>query len=180
VNRLTYLFVEELRDLYHAERQLLKALPTMAAASTAGTLRDHLEESFLQTTEHVSRLKRIFKTLGESPKGKKCKGMKGLIKAAAEVIEPGHAPQELDARLVAAAQRIEHYELAAYGCVSAYAALLGDDTVVALLKMTLAEGNTTIAKLAELSGGIYMTAATSNDTAQGPRPVGDVNLAATR
>src|ERR1700681_3508259 len=126
-NRLKHLYVEELKDLYSAENQLVKALPKMAKASTSEDLRAGFEEHLDQTKEHVARLERIFKALGESPNGKKCKGMEGLIKEGGEMIAEDPAPEELDAGLISAAQRVEHYEIAGYGCVSALAKLLGED-----------------------------------------------------
>src|ERR1700693_275663 len=117
-NHLRHLYIEELKDLYSAENQLVKALPKMAKASTSEDLRAGFEEHLNQTKEHVARLEKIFKALGESPKGKKCKGMEGLIKEGAEMIAEDPAPEELDAGLISAAQRVEHYEIAGYGCVS--------------------------------------------------------------
>ena len=96
-NRLKHLYVEELKDLYSAENQLLKAIPEMAKASSSEDLRDGFMEHLGQTKEHVARLEKIFKALGESPKGKKCKGMEGLIKEGAEMIEEDPAPEQLDA-----------------------------------------------------------------------------------
>src|SRR5450631_3599464 len=125
-NRLRHLYVEELKDLYSAENQLVKALPKMAKASASEDLRAGFEGHLEQTKEHVVRLEKIFKTLGENPTGKKCKGMEGLIKEGAEMIEEDPGPEELDAGLISAAQHVEHYEIAGYGCVKAYATLLGD------------------------------------------------------
>ena len=110
MNRLKHLYVEELKDLYNAENQMVKALPKMAKAATAEDLRAGFEEHLEQTKGHVERLEKIFKALEESPKGKKCKGMEGLIKEGAEMIKEHPAPEELDAGLISAAQRVEHYE----------------------------------------------------------------------
>ena len=131
-NRLMHLYVEELKDLYSAENQLVKAIPKMAKASTSEDLRAGFEGHLKQTKEHIVRLEKIFKALGEKPNGKKCKGMEGLIKEGAEMIEEDPAPEELDAGLISAAQRVEHYEMAGYGCVSAYAKLLGEDQALSL------------------------------------------------
>ena len=98
------------------------------------------------------RLEKIFRALGESPKGKKCKGMEGLIKEGSEMIEEDPAPEELDAGLISAAQRVEHYEIAGYGCVSTYAKLLGEGQAVSLLRLTLEEEKETDEKLAQLAG----------------------------
>src|ERR1700687_3357490 len=160
-NRLKHLYVEELKDLYSAENQLVKAIPKMAKASTSEDLRDGFMEHLGQTKEHVARLEKIFKALGESPKGKQCKGMEGLIKEGAEMIEEDPAPEELDAGLISAAQRVEHYEIAGYGCVSTYAKLLGEDQAVSLLRQTLEEEKETDEKLTQLAGRINLEAAGS-------------------
>src|ERR1700674_2196200 len=163
-NRLKHLYVEELKDLYSAENQLVKALPKMAKASTSEDLRAGFEEHLNQTKEHVARLEKIFKALGESPKGKQCKGMEGLIKEGAEMIEEDPAPEELDAGLISAAQRVEHYEMAGYGCVSAYAKLLGEDQALSLLRQTFEEEKETDKKLTQLSAHINVEAADSEET----------------
>jgi ferritin-like metal-binding protein YciE len=166
-NRLRHLFVEELKDLYSAENQLVKALPKMAKASTSEDLRAGFEEHLEQTKEHVVRLEKIFKALGESPNGKKCKGMEGLIKEGGELIEEDPAPEELDAGLISAAQRVEHYEMAGYGCVGAYAKLLGEDQALSLLRQTLEEEKETDKKLTQLAGHINVEAAESESDTDG-------------
>jgi ferritin-like metal-binding protein YciE len=163
VNRLKHLYVEELKDLYSAENQLVKALPKMAKAATSEELRAAFEGHLDQTKEHVVRLEKIFKALGESPNGKKCKGMEGLIKEGGEQIEEDPAPEELDAGLISAAQRVEHYEIAGYGCVSAYAKLLGEDQAESLLRQILEEEKETDKKLTQLSGRINVEAAEESD-----------------
>jgi len=163
-NRLKHLYIEELKDLYSAENQLVKAIPEMAKASSSEDLRDGFMEHLGQTKEHVARLEKIFKALGESPKGKKCKGMEGLIKEGAELIEEDPAPEELDAGLISAAQRVEHYEIAGYGCVSTYARILGEDQAVSLLRQTLEEEKETDEKLTELAGIINLEAASSEES----------------
>jgi ferritin-like metal-binding protein YciE len=163
-NRLRHLYVEELKDLYSAENQLVKALPKMAKAATSEDLRAGFEGHLEQTKEHVTRLEKIFKALGETAAGKKCKGMEGLIKEGAEMIEEDPAPEELDAGLISAAQRVEHYEMAGYGCVSAYAKLLGEDQAASLLNQTLEEEKETDKKLTQLSGRINVEAADSGET----------------
>jgi ferritin-like metal-binding protein YciE len=168
-NRLKHLYIEELKDLYSAENQLVKALPKMAKASTSKELRAGFEEHLGQTKEHVARLEKIFKILGESPKGKKCKGMEGLILEGAEMIEKDPAPEELDAGLISAAQHVEHYEIAGYGCVSAYAKLLKEDQAVAILRQTLDEEKETDKKLTQLSGRINVEAANSEESNRGNR-----------
>ena|SRR5271168_1768944 len=166
-NRLKHLYVEELKDLYSAENQLLKAIPKMANASTSPDLRAGFEEHLNQTKEHVARLEEIFKALGESPKGKKCKGMEGLISEGAELIEEEPASEELDAGLISAAQRVEHYEMAGYGCVSAYAKLLGEDQALSLLRKTYEEEKKTDHKLTQLSDRINVEAAESEEDEDG-------------
>src|ERR1700732_1870859 len=160
---LKHLYVEELKDLFSAENQLVKALPKMAKASTSEELRAGFEEHLDQTKEHVARLEKIFKALDESPKGKKCKGMEGLIKEGAEMIEEDPAPEELDAGLISAAQRVEHYEIAGYGCVSTYAKLLGEEHAVSLLRLTLEEEKETDEKLTQLAGSINVEAIDSEE-----------------
>jgi ferritin-like metal-binding protein YciE len=163
-NRLKHLYIEELKDIYSAENQMVKALPKMVKAATAPDLRAGFEEHLAQTKEHVSRLEQIFKSLGDRPTGKKCKGMEGLIAEGAEMIEEDPAPEELDAGLISAAQRVEHYEIAAYGCVAAYAKLLSEDEALELLKKTLDEEKKTDEKLTQLSSKINVEAADVNES----------------
>src|SRR3984893_19438676 len=160
-NRLKHLYSEELKDLYSAETQMVKALPKMANAASSEDLRAGFEEHLGQTKEHVVRLEKILKALGESHKGKKCKGMEGLIKEGGEMIEEDPAPEELDAGLISAAQRVEHYEMAGYGCVSTYAKLLGEDEAVSILRQTLEEEKETDEKLTRLAGSINLEAVES-------------------
>jgi ferritin-like metal-binding protein YciE len=162
-NRLKHLYIEELKDLYSAETQLVKALPKMAKAATSEPLQTGFTEHLEQTKGHVARLEEIFQALGESPKGKKCKGMEGLIKEGAELIEEEPAPEELDAGLISAAQRVEHYEIAGYGCVSTYAKLLGENEAESLLRQTLDEEKETDGKLTELAESINLKAAGSGE-----------------
>jgi ferritin-like metal-binding protein YciE len=163
-NRLKHLYVEELKDLYNAENQLVKALPKMAAAAASEDLRAGFEEHLQQTKEHVVRLEKIFKALRENPNGKKCHGMEGLIKEGGELIAEDPAPEELDAGLISAAQRVEHYEMAGYGCVSTYAKLLGEEEAVSLLRQTLEEEKEADKKLTQLSGRINLDAADADET----------------
>ncbi|MGB6597096.1 MAG: ferritin-like domain-containing protein [Candidatus Acidiferrum sp.] len=166
-NRLKHLYIEELKDLYSAENQMVKALPKMIKAATSKDLRAGFEGHLEQTKGHVSRLEEIFKGLGESPKGKKCKGMEGLIKEGGEMIEEDPAPEELDAGLISAAQRVEHYEIAGYGCVRTYAKLLGENEAEALLQETLEEEKKTDAKLTQLAENINLEAAGSEESDNG-------------
>jgi ferritin-like metal-binding protein YciE len=164
-NRLRHLYVEELKDLYSAENQLLKALPKMAKASASVDLREGFEQHLEQTKEHVARLEKIFKALGESPTGKKCKGMEGLIKEGGEMIEEDLPPEELDAGLISAAQRVEHYEIAGYGCVSTYAKIVDGNQAESLLRLTLEEEKETDKKLTQLAGNINIEAASQEPDA---------------
>jgi ferritin-like metal-binding protein YciE len=166
-NRLKHLYIEELKDIYNAENQLVKALPKMAKAANHEDLRAGFEEHLEQTKGHVARLEKIFKALEESPKGKKCRGMEGLIEEGAEMIKEDPAPEELDAGLISAAQRVEHYEIAAYGCVATYAKLLGENEAESLLRETLGEEKETDQKLTQLAGNINVEAENSQESEEG-------------
>jgi ferritin-like metal-binding protein YciE len=157
-NALKNLYIDELKDLYSAETQLIKALPKMAKAATSPDLRKGFEEHLEQTREHARRLELIFKGLDESPKGKKCKGMEGLIEEGGEMIDEDPGDEELDAGLIAAAQRVEHYEIAAYGCVRTYAELLDEGDAASLLEETLEEEKDTDQKLTKLAESINVQA----------------------
>jgi ferritin-like metal-binding protein YciE len=147
---LKELYIDELKDLYSAENQLVKALPKMAKAAASEELRQGFEEHLEQTKEHVVRLEKIFKALDESPKGKKCVGMEGLVKEGSEVIAEDFEDAVKDAGLIGAAQRVEHYEIAAYGTTSEFARILGESEQVSLLEQTLQEEKETDQKLTEL------------------------------
>jgi ferritin-like metal-binding protein YciE len=148
---LKELYIDELKDLYSAENQLVKALPKMAKAASSQELRQGFEKHLEQTKGQVQRLEKIFQTLGESPKGKTCKGMQGLIEEGSEATEEGYEGSVMDAALIGAAQRVEHYEIAGYGTVRSMAETLGEDDQVSLLKETLEEEKETDEKLAELA-----------------------------
>ncbi len=148
---LKKLYVEELKDLYSAENQLVKALPKMARAASSDELRKGFEEHLEQTKGHVQRLEKIFQALGESPKGKKCKGMEGLVEEGSEVMEEDFEGSLLDAALIGAAQRVEHYEIAAYGTVCAFAKELGETEQNSLLNETLEEEKETDENLTQLA-----------------------------
>jgi ferritin-like metal-binding protein YciE len=154
---LKELYIDELRDIYNAENQLTKALPKMAKAATSEELRAGFEEHLEQTKGHVERLEQIFKELGERPTGKKCKGMEGLVEEGKEMIDEQEG-EMLDAGLISAAQRVEHYEIAAYGCVRTYANLLGEDDAAELLEQTLKEEKETDQKLTKLAEKINVEA----------------------
>jgi ferritin-like metal-binding protein YciE len=147
-------YVDELRDLYSAEQQLIKALPKMAKAATSEDLRQGFEEHLEQTKGHARRLEQIFQALGESIKGKKCKGMEGIVAEGAEVISEDYEGAAMDAAIISAAQRVEHYEIAGYGSVHAYAVTLGETEAANLLERTLNEEKETDQKLTDLSESI--------------------------
>lgn len=147
---LKELYIDELKDLYNAENQLVKALPKMAKAATSEELRSGFEEHLEQTRGHVQRLEQIFEALDESPKGKKCAGMEGLVKEGSEMMDE-FEDALLDAALISAAQRVEHYEIAAYGTVVAFAELLGESEAQSLLEETLQEEKETDEKLTQMS-----------------------------
>ena len=156
---LRELYVNELKDLYNAETQLVKALPKMAKASSNAELRQGFEEHLRQTSEHVSRLEQIFETLGEKATGKKCLGMEGLVKEGAETMSEDYEGAVKDAAIIGAAQRVEHYEIAGYGTARAFAELLGENEHVSLLDQTLEEEKETDEKLTQLAGQINSQAA---------------------
>jgi ferritin-like metal-binding protein YciE len=158
------LFIEELRDLYSAENQLVKALPKMAKAASSEELRNAFEEHFEQTKEHVNRLEQIFEKLDAKAKGKKCKAMEGLIEEGKEVMDEDAVPPVMDAAIISAAQRVEHYEIAGYGCARTYARTLGEDEAAELLQQTLDEEGETDKKLTELAENIvnHQAAATGH------------------
>jgi ferritin-like metal-binding protein YciE len=157
-NELKELYIDELRDLYDAENRLVKALPKLAKAASSDKLREGFESHLEQTRGHVDRLKEIFDALGEKPTGKTCAGMTGLIKEGDEMMGEDFSEEVMDAALISAAQRVEHYEIAAYGCVSAWAQLLGESEANALLEQTLEEEKGTDQKLTELSEEINVEA----------------------
>jgi ferritin-like metal-binding protein YciE len=163
-NLLRELYVDELKDLYSAEKQLIGALPKMAKAATAHKLKAGFEAHLKQTKQHVARLEKIFKGMKEGPNGKHCSGMEGLIKEGSQLIAERPDPEELDAGLIAAAQHVEHYEMAGYGCVRAYARLLKERKAVALLTKTYNEEKETDKKLTVLSADINVEAAKAEES----------------
>jgi ferritin-like metal-binding protein YciE len=147
------LFVNELNDIHRAERQITKALPRLAKAAQSPELRKAFERHLAETEGQIERLDRIFAELGEKGTGKKCKGMEGLIEEGKEILEEDGDPAVIDAALISAAQRVEHYEIAAYGCVRNYADLLGYKEAASLLQQTLDEEEATDEKLTKLAEG---------------------------
>jgi ferritin-like metal-binding protein YciE len=133
------LFVAELKDLYSAEKQLLKALPKMAKGATSKALKNGFERHLKQTEKHVERLEQVCGEFDVSPGGKKCKAMEALVMEGDEMLKSDAEPEAMDAALIAAAQKVEHYEMAGYGCVRTYAKLLGSQKAARLLQKTLDE-----------------------------------------
>ena len=148
---LRELYIDELRDLYNAETQLVKALPKMAKASANDQLRRAFEEHLRQTSEHVSRLEQIFEQLDEKTSGRKCLGMEGLVKEGAEVMKEDYVDEVKDAAIIGAAQRVEHYEISGYGTVRTFAQRLGRQDAARLLQQTLEEEASTDKKLTQLA-----------------------------
>jgi ferritin-like metal-binding protein YciE len=145
------LYVHELKDIHNAEKQILQALPKMARAARHEELRQAFEEHERVTEEQVRRLETIFDDLGQKPGGKKCRGMEGLIEEGEEVLSEDADPDVRDAALIAAAQRVEHYEIAAYGTARTYARQLGFNNHVELLQRTLDEEGETDKRLTKLA-----------------------------
>lgn len=145
------LFLHELKDLFAAEKQLVKALPKMAKAATHSELRQAFEEHLTQTQEHVSRLEEIFSQLNLSARGAKCEAMEGLIQEGKKILEEEMEDDVRDAALICAAQRVEHYEMAAYGCARTFARDLGHHDAADLLQQTLDEEGAADEKLTEIA-----------------------------
>lgn len=151
VESIEDLFVEELKDLYSAEKQITKALPKMAKAASSDELRETFESHLEETTGHVDRLGQIFELLSKSSKGKTCEGTKGLLSEGSELIDEINKGDVLDAGIISAAQRVEHYEISGYGSVRAYAELLGNSQIAELLQATLEEEKAADEKLTKIS-----------------------------
>jgi ferritin-like metal-binding protein YciE len=154
LSSLDDLLVHELQDIYHAEGQILKALPKMAKAATNPDLKAAFEEHRAQTEGQVRRLEQVFKLLGQPVKGKKCDGMAGLIEEGKKILEEDADPEVLNAALIMAAQKVEHYEIAAYGCVCTYAEMLGYDEAHELLGQNLDEEEATDERLTALAESV--------------------------
>ncbi len=164
ISNLQDLLVHELKDVHSAERQLVKALPKMAKAAQSENLRAALTAHLEQTFGHVARVEECLTALGESTRGPKCKGMEGLITEGQEFLNDDPAEHVVDAGIISAGQRVEHYEMAAYGTICEYARVLGHDDVLAAMTLTLNEekaADETLSMLAE--GGINELAASSGD-----------------
>ncbi|HEX6962712.1 MAG TPA: ferritin-like domain-containing protein [Lacipirellula sp.] len=158
ITNLEDLFQHDLRDTLDAEKQILKALPKMAKACTSDELRAAFEEHKAQTEKQVERLESIFESLGKAARGKHCHGMEGLVKEGDEIIKENEPSAALDAALIGAAQKIEHYEIAAYGTLATYAKMLGNEEALSLLLETLDEEKMTDEKLTGLASEINLVA----------------------
>jgi len=158
ISNLEDLFIHELKDVLDAERQLVKALPKMAKAASSDELKSAFEEHLSVTETHVERLETIFKSLDKAARGKHCAGMEGLITEGEELIKEEEAGAPLDAALICAAQKVEHYEIAAYGSLATYAQLLDMNEAVDLLESTLSEEKQTDDKLTEIASSLNLIA----------------------
>ena len=167
INSLRELYVEQLRDLYDAENQLIKALPKMAKEASSDELRQSIEEHLEQTRGQAERLEQIFEQLGEKPKGKKCKGMQGLLEEGKETLEEDMEEDTKDAAIIAAAQRVEHYEISGYGTARTYANLLGESEAAEILEEPLNEEKETDHKLTQLAEEINVEAAEGSGEEEG-------------
>jgi ferritin-like metal-binding protein YciE len=154
LNSLQELYLEQLKDLYDAEHQIIKALPEMIDAATSSELKAALTEHLNVTKEQVTRLDQVFSGLGEKAKGEKCKGMDGVLKEGSDLVDHVEDDSVRDAAIIASAQRVEHYEMAGYGTARTYATLLEDEEAVSLLEQTLEEEKEADMKLTELARNI--------------------------
>ena len=150
-NGLHVLFLDELADIYNAEQQLVKALPKLAKAAQNESLREAFESHLAETENHVNRLERVFESLDESPKRKKCKAMEGLLEEGKEVMTDHKGSEELDAALICAAQKTEHYEIASYGCLCTWAEQMGHKEALNLLRQNIEEEKAADEKLTEIA-----------------------------
>ena len=158
VDSIEKLFTEELKDLYSAENQITKALPKMVTAATSKDLKKAFESHLRETEGQIERLVQICNILGTSPKGKSCEGMKGVLDEGASMLHDAAEGDVRDAALISAAQRVEHYEMAAYGCAREYAKILGQNDVAALLDRTLAEEKAADEKLGSIASQVNSAA----------------------
>jgi ferritin-like metal-binding protein YciE len=155
IETLEELFVEEIRDLYDAEKQIVKALPKLAKAASSEELKTAFEEHLEQTKQQVQRLEQVFELMDEKAKGKPCKGMKGLIEEGNEIAAEEAMEQFTDLGLIAAAQKVEHYEISAYGTARTMAEQIGNQEAAQLLEETLKEEEAADEKLTEIAKSIY-------------------------
>ena len=147
------LMVHELKDLYSAEKQLVQALPRMAKAASSDELRQAIENHLTETEEQVTRIEQVLESFGESPRGQKCEGMEGLIEEGKTLLKEEADPDVMDAGIIVAAQKVEHYEIASYGAVCEYARIMGHTEALALLEQTLEEEKNADQLLNQLAEG---------------------------
>jgi ferritin-like metal-binding protein YciE len=166
LDTLRKLYIEELRDVYNAENQVLKALPKMTKAASAEELREALQDHLEETKGHVERIEEIFNELNESPKCKTCHGMKGLVEEGSEILEEKGEESVIDAGIIAAAQKVEHYEIATYGTLRTWAELLGETEAADLLQQTRDEEGDADKRLNELAEEIVNPEALSETDEQ--------------
>ncbi len=173
-NTLRDLYIDQLKDLYDAENRLTKALPKLAKNADSEELRDAIEEHLEQTRSHVDRLKQIFTSLGEKPSGRKCVGMAGILDEGEEILDEDYEESVMDAAIISAVQRLEHYEIAAYGCAQAWAEILGETQASSLLEKTLDEEKRADQKLTQLAEDIntqaHEASAELGEEKEEPRP----------
>jgi ferritin-like metal-binding protein YciE len=169
-NSLQELYLDQLKDLYDAEHQIIKALPDMIEVASSPDLREALTEHLEITKTQASRLEQIFNSLGEKAKGEKCKGIQGVIEEGSDLIDDIDDADVRDAAIIASAQRVEHYEMAGYGTARTYATLLGQNEAGELLQKTLDEEKEADSNLTTLAGEINVNA-TAGKTVEGEKPV---------
>ena len=150
-NSLNDLFVQQLKDLYDGEQQLTEALPLMAKAATSSQLKNAFQEHFRETQGHVQRLEQVFRAINCEPEREACPAMKGMIKEGNDVMSATGDPAVRDAALIAAAQRVEHYEMAGYGAVRTFAQQLGRQDLATILQQTLEEEGAADKKLTTIA-----------------------------
>ena len=167
MDSLRELFVDELKDLFNAENQLLKALPKLAKKASTASLKEAFTNHLAQTEGHVQRLQQIGETLGEKLTGKKCAAMEGLVEEGKEILEEDGQSAIIDAALIGAGQRVEHYEMAAYGTVRAMAETLGEDEIANLLQTTLDEEGAADKLLTQIASEDVLDAALAEGDEEG-------------
>ncbi|HEX8877755.1 MAG TPA: ferritin-like domain-containing protein [Phycisphaerales bacterium] len=166
LDNLKSLLEDQIRDLYSAENQLTKALPKMAKKATSETLKDAFTSHLDETVGHIQRLEKIAQMLEVKPSGKVCKAMKGLVEEGKEAIDESGEDAVIDAALIGAAQRVEHYEIAAYGCARALAEQLGETKIIQLLQETLDEESAANEKLTGISLDEVLPAAVQQESSE--------------
>ncbi|HKQ56684.1 MAG TPA: ferritin-like domain-containing protein [Candidatus Eisenbacteria bacterium] len=169
IHTLRDLFVEQLQDIYDAEHRIAKALPRMAKVARSGELKNAFENHLAMTEEHAQRLEQVFESIGETPKRHTCKAIVGLLDEGEEMMKAGDE-SVVDAALIAAAQKIEHYEMATYGCLRTWADLLGADDAANTLQLTLDEEGHTDHSLTEIARSLNIQAAEGDDIQMPERP----------